>query len=932
MKSAFFACIACLVSLALRPQQLSNLSNPVLPGVADAGAIKYNGEYYMGGVSTNGSFYTSSDLVNWKGPVHVFSMNNEWATPFGIGNEQIHADDISYINGVFHLLWSVNYWGKNKHVVHIGHAVSNNILGPYTEPIKAAPLENRIDPKLFIDDDRKCYLYMVKFTDGNTIWMRPMKDPYTFSGEPKYVFSSLPGTWETLDNRVEEGPWVMKYRNRYYLMYNTNHTATTYGNYALGVAEAGSPLDFNHGNKYPYPVVKSNQIDLEDRFVDLLRFSPKEPGLFRYTTEQPPDNWHTQIFDDTKWLQGKSGFGSPVLRNSTTRSVRTNWNGQNIWLRKSFQWNSAGNGNLMLRIHHDGDTKVFLNNEIIYDNKGAQYTTWNFDRKAAALLREGTNVLSVQGSMGRNNFLDVSLFDMKNEQGDDILFSPGQPSIVHGPNGFEWWMVYMANKNNDPRGQYINRVHFFNKRMFAEITAGKTKGYFPAPSMPTFGDLFNDSTAQWKSNWNIHNGSWSIYDKALIQNNKTPAYALIRSRPAANYLFEAGIKITEAGTSGIMAWWQDDTHWLKVVLDQHKKAWSYQYKDGAVSKTLFFAFPSGFAFNVYHTVSVYKNTNRFTIKIDDLPAPVQPVFTTNFYGSGIPGLCTNTKAAFDGVLYTIGWDEFDSTVTGWKPLPHRQSGSWKVSGEGISQTDALGTHAVFKGDLLPTYEISLQVEAKESTGSAGIYPVYINENNFIQALFDFKKQRLVISGKDKGESIPIREISLQNESPCYADMRYTDFIEKHFTFNTPAVINAIRLNKIPHGNKDTIIENICDKMDIFYKTGDEWRPLTTFKKVVSAHPSFDQITFDPITAEGLKFVNKQGDDLNFYVYKIWVDEMVKQSYNLRVAKLQNELVFIVDGKEVLRITHHFPPSQAGLLTENTRACFNGITLFHLPGE
>ena len=47
---------------------------------------------------------------------------------------------------------------------------------------------------------------MVKFTDGNTIWVRPMKDPSTFSGEPVYLFSSLPNTWETLDNRVEDEP------------------------------------------------------------------------------------------------------------------------------------------------------------------------------------------------------------------------------------------------------------------------------------------------------------------------------------------------------------------------------------------------------------------------------------------------------------------------------------------------------------------------------------------------------------------------------------------------------------------------------------------------------------------------------------------------------------------------------------------------------
>ena len=32
------------------------IQNPVLPGVADAGVMKYNGKYYIGGVRTNGDF------------------------------------------------------------------------------------------------------------------------------------------------------------------------------------------------------------------------------------------------------------------------------------------------------------------------------------------------------------------------------------------------------------------------------------------------------------------------------------------------------------------------------------------------------------------------------------------------------------------------------------------------------------------------------------------------------------------------------------------------------------------------------------------------------------------------------------------------------------------------------------------------------------
>lgn len=73
-----FLYIGVLLFLPALKGNSQKINNPVLPGVADAGVIRFNGEYYIGGVFTNGSFFTSKDLVHWDGPVHVFSMDNEW--------------------------------------------------------------------------------------------------------------------------------------------------------------------------------------------------------------------------------------------------------------------------------------------------------------------------------------------------------------------------------------------------------------------------------------------------------------------------------------------------------------------------------------------------------------------------------------------------------------------------------------------------------------------------------------------------------------------------------------------------------------------------------------------------------------------------------------------------------------------------------------
>lgn len=933
-----FICIWSILNIFAVKGYTQNINNPVLPGVADAGVIRYNGEYFIGGVFTNGSFYTSSDLVNWKGPVHVFSMDNKWTTGSSAGDDQIHANDINYVNGIFHQYWSVNYWGKDKHVVHIGHATSPNILGPYKEPVKDTWLANRIDPHLFVDDDRKPYLYMVKFTDGNTIWGRPMKDPWTFSGEPRYLFASLPRTWETLDNRVAEGPWVIKYRNKYYMMYNANHTSTRWGNYMLGVAEADTPLEFNHGSKYSYPVVKSNQIDMEDEFVDLLKYSGKEPGFFQYTSKKPDKNWNRANFDVVDWQKGKAGFGSRITEGSTSRKVKTEWKAPELWVRKNFKLDQGNAGNLMLRIHHDGATKVFLNGQPIYEHEGKQYTTWNFDRKATSFLKDGENVLAIYSTKGaQSNFLDVSLFDMKDQKGDDILYSPGQPNILRGPNGFEWWLIYMANKNAEHRGQYINRVHFFDKTLFVDgVTGVNTPGYHPEPAQPTFKDLFNEADVrQWQNRWDVSGGTWELKNKEVVQTSSNTARALVKNIPATHYLFEAGVKMNEHGTAkaGVYAWWNDQDSWLRIVLDQQRKKWGYIISKEGKTESFFFPLPADFNYNVYHMFSIYKNAADFSVKIDNLPAPENPIIKIpEFSGKGIPGLFTEgANTAFDGVLYTIGWDEFDETISGWGASERGidQKGSWLVTEEGIIQTEASGENSIFKGDMLDEYEVSVQVGSEGNQGSAGIFPVYIDPDNYLKAAFDFRNNEFIISGKKNGKEIEAKKASLARSQKYYADMKYTDFIEKRFNFHVPTYINAIKFNKTPHNQPDIAIEDIYNKLDIFYEQEGKWHPLTAYDEMPSDHPGFDKIAFEPIKAKALRFVNKHAEDRNFYISKIWVDEMLKKSYNLRVAKREDAIIFLVDGKEILRMKNNFPASQISLFTENARASFNGITLFHL---
>ena len=208
--------------------EASASGNPVLEGVADAGVIRFNGDYYIMGVGTDGCFWKSPDLLQWDGPFHAFSMDNAWATGAANRDSEIHACDIVLHNGIFHLYWSVNY----RLLRAIGCAQAQNILGPYQELNRDVPFDGRIDPQLFVDDDGACYFYTVKFTDGNVIYGQPMDGPTRLAGEAVKLLSALSETWEYMDHKVNEAPFVVRYRDHYYMLYNGNHTGLEYGAYS----------------------------------------------------------------------------------------------------------------------------------------------------------------------------------------------------------------------------------------------------------------------------------------------------------------------------------------------------------------------------------------------------------------------------------------------------------------------------------------------------------------------------------------------------------------------------------------------------------------------------------------------------------------------------------------------------------------------------
>jgi GH43 family beta-xylosidase len=937
------------ITLLLQPIIMTDLNliysqeNPVLEKVADAGVINFNGKYYIAGVFTNGGFYISDDLVHWKGPVHVFSMDNQWTKGRSATDNNIHAADIHYWNGVFHFYWSVNYWGLRDMTVHIGHATSDKILGPYTEPDRKKWFDDRIDAELFIDDDSSFYFYTVKFTDGNTIWGQRMSDPSHLTGEPELIYTAFPNTWEQFDNKVIEGPWVIKYRSRYYMMYNANHTSSQYGNYALGVAESNSPMGFNGGNKYANPVVTSSLTDDPDKFRYYFSGSDSLFKGWKYTFSQPDQNWMDQAFDDSAWSTGEKGFGSQEVRGSSVIHRQTAWTSQEIWLRKEFSLLPAPGSELQLLVNHSGPAEVFIDGVKIYSDENSNYRTISLNTEIINKLRAGKNLIAVHGTRSRrSSFLDVELVDPLTKPGDDILYNPGQPNILRGPNGLEWWLIYFGIKNGGNRSQFISRVLFHDHELTVDGPNGsRTYGYHPDPSLPQFGDVFDyQGTDTLQKKWSLKSGKWSVRNHELSQmDSVSKARVLIKCHSSSNFFFKSGVKSDsfKKGKAGILAWYADAANYLEIGLDKPAGSWYYNMVNSGKAVVSRIKLSGNFNFDAYHSLSVFKNSNKFEVFIDDHPAPGTHLINSSFAGNGIPGLFTeNCKASFDGVIYTCGFDEYDNGISGWKDSYEgaKMNGKWEISNAGIAQKTSVGKYSVFKGDMLNRYEFGVQLFADykkdgNNKGITGIYPVYFDSSNYLSVSVDYKSGNLVISGKNGGRIIAEKIIPLKKRLCKYPDPKYGDSFMKVYPLKENTEISALEIVKSIYNYRDFSI-NTFDSLKIFYRQNGEWHPLD-FSIVSRDNQAVNRVEFDKVTADAFKLISSANDN-SVNVYKLYVTEEQTSDYNLRCVKLDGRVIVFLDGRQIAEVKESWGVSQVGLFCSDMASRFNGITLFEKEPE
>jgi xylan 1,4-beta-xylosidase len=240
MKSIIVCSILFIAALQLTAQEKKEIF------FADPTIWVDGGKYYLTGTKGGGgtpgfAILESKDLKSWGSPKSssgleymILSKGDQCFGTQGFWAPQIFKADQTYY---------FSYTANEQTVL----AASKSLLGPYhqKEVIPIDGSEKNIDSFVYKDDDGKCYLYHVRFSNGNFIWVAGF-DLITGKIKPETLTKCFnqTETWEATPNfesaPIMEGPTVVKMKGKYYLFYSANHFKNI--DYAMGYAVSDSPF------------------------------------------------------------------------------------------------------------------------------------------------------------------------------------------------------------------------------------------------------------------------------------------------------------------------------------------------------------------------------------------------------------------------------------------------------------------------------------------------------------------------------------------------------------------------------------------------------------------------------------------------------------------------------------------------------------------
>ena len=222
-----FKIIASLIILV--NGSIGKAQNPIVQTnyTADPAPMVYNGKVYLYTshdedestwfTMNDWRLYTTEDMVNWTDHGAVLSYKEfEWAKMNAWAPQCIERQGKFY-------MYVPNTTREGKGA--IGVAVADSPYGPFIDPLGKPLVSNSnadIDPTVFIDDDGQAYLFW-----GNPVcyYVKLNEDMISLDGEIKQIPNTIEAFGKrTVDNpqrptTYEEGPWMYKRNNLYYLFF-----------------------------------------------------------------------------------------------------------------------------------------------------------------------------------------------------------------------------------------------------------------------------------------------------------------------------------------------------------------------------------------------------------------------------------------------------------------------------------------------------------------------------------------------------------------------------------------------------------------------------------------------------------------------------------------------------------------------------------------
>ena len=215
---------------------LPDFSLPTPIPLADPYILYDNGMYYLYGTGSGDGIAVaiSKDMKKWEWPENTkyyLALHKDDS----YGTYYFWAPEVYKIGDKF-----LMYYSSQEHICA---AWGESPLGPFKQIEKKPMREQKsIDNHLFIDDDGKPYLFWVHYDGGQQVWVAELEDDYMtiIPGTEKKCISPYQD-WETIWATVNEGPFVLKHKGKYYLSYSANTYESQH--YAVGYAVSDSRQD-----------------------------------------------------------------------------------------------------------------------------------------------------------------------------------------------------------------------------------------------------------------------------------------------------------------------------------------------------------------------------------------------------------------------------------------------------------------------------------------------------------------------------------------------------------------------------------------------------------------------------------------------------------------------------------------------------------------